>query len=56
MKRFVLMFIGVWIVAIPIFLLFGAESRDIFNIFIASVLAIIILLIYTAVRRKRASP
>jgi hypothetical protein len=55
MKKFVLMFIGVWIVAIPIFLLFGAEPRDIFNIFIATVLAIIILLIYTTIRRKKAS-
>lgn len=55
MKKIVLMFIGIWIVAIPIFLLFGADSRDILNIFIANVLAVVILLIYTTIRRKRAS-
>ena len=56
MKKIVLMFIGIWIVVIPAFLLFGADPGDILNIFIANVLVVVILLIYTTIRRKRASP
>lgn len=54
MIKFILMFMGVWLVAVPIFLLFGANSRDIITIFIASVLANVILLIYTTVRKSKA--
>lgn len=53
MVKFVFMFIGAWIVAIPIFLLFGAEPRDIFNIFIAAILAYVLFGIYTTIQRKR---
>ena len=56
MIKLVLMFIGVWIVAIPVFLLFGADSRDIFNIFIANVIANIVLLTYARIRRKKNQP
>ena len=56
MIKLVLMFIGVWIVAIPVFLLFGADSRDIFNIFIANVIANIVLLTYAKIRRKKNQP
>lgn len=52
MKRIVLLFLGVWIVAVPIFLLFGADPKDIFNIFIASIIAILIFAIYTNIRNK----
>ncbi|WP_155799296.1 hypothetical protein [Planococcus antarcticus] len=56
MTKLVLMFIGVWIIAILVFLLFGAESRDIFNIFIANVIANIVLLTYIKIRRKKNQP
>ena len=56
MIKLVLMFIGVWIVAIPVFLLLGADSRDIFNIFIANVIANLVLLTYIKVRRKKNQP
>lgn len=56
MTKLVLMFIGVWIVAIPVFLLLGADSRDIFNIFIANVIANIVLLTYAKIRRKKKQP
>lgn len=55
MKKFSLMFIAVWIVMIPIFLLFGADPRDIFNIFLASLFANIVLLIYSTSQKKRTS-
>lgn len=55
MKRFVLMFLGVWIVLTPLFLLFGADPRDIFNIFIATVIANIILLTYVKTRKNKTS-
>ncbi|WP_154669224.1 hypothetical protein [Planococcus antarcticus] len=56
MIKFVLMFLGVWIVLTPLFLLFGADPRDIFNIFIATLLANIILFTYAKIRNKRTSP
>ena len=46
------MFIGVWIVAVPIFLLFGAGPKDIFNIFITTVITILILSIYTNIWKR----
>ena len=56
MIKLVLMFIGVWIVALPIFLLFGADPRDIFDIFIATIIANIILLTYTKIQKKKNQP
>ena len=56
MIKLLLMFIGVWIVALPIFLLFGADSRDILNIFIANVIANIVLLTYIKIRQKKKQP
>lgn len=53
MIKLVLMFIGVWIVAIPVFLLFGADSRAIFNIFIANVIGNLVLLTYIKIRQKK---